>query len=88
MKLADMNEVEIICRYNFTIFTNDSFRICKYEYTTQPDDANSRFFVAKGNDIPEVRNVDITLHGRWKSKGKDREFIVSAYSVSLPKSEE
>lgn len=83
--MADINEVEVVCQYNFTIFTNDAFKICKYEFLQIPEGVSSRYFVAKGNDIPEVKNVEIVLHGLWKAKGKDREFIVSAYSIALPK---
>lgn len=88
MILAENNEIEILCRYTFTIWTNDSYRICKYEYVEKPEDAPSKVFVAKGNDLPDTRNVDVTLHGVWKSNGKDRSFEVSAFFVTLPSSEE
>lgn len=86
--MTELDLIEVQCRYTFTIFKNDAFRICRYEYLEKPEGESRRDFVAKGNDLPETRNVNITLMGNWNTSGKDRSFAVSGFKIALPSSEE
>lgn len=79
-----MDETTVACKFDFEIFENDSYRICRYRYVKKPAGETRRDFVACGNDLPVLDNVIIDLHGTWGSKGRDKKFVVSYFELETP----
>lgn len=81
-------EEKVLCRWQVTIKRNDSFLVGRYEYLQKPEGERSRSFIAMGIDTPEIKDVDITLYGVWKTSSKGRAFHIASYSVALPNSKD
>ncbi len=70
--------------YSFTLYSNDDYRICRYEYIEPPSEAGAKTFVAKGNNLPEIKGLRIVLFGQWEMKGKEKALSVTHHDIPLP----
>ncbi len=77
------NEISIKGYFTFNIFENEGFCISRFDYV-EPPETGRKDFVAKGNNLPAVRNSVITLNGYWTTKGSDRTFQVNSFEIELP----
>lgn len=71
-------------QFEFPIYENGSYCIYRYRYKKKPEGETRRSFVARGNDLPKLKNVTVNLYGEWVFKGKDKSFKVIRSEVKAP----
>lgn len=78
-------EVIVRAKFGYQIYANDGFNICRYEYIEKPTNAARKAFIAKGRDLPVLKDVVAVLHGSWVP-GKDGgyDLAVTCYETELP----
>ena len=87
------DELQIDCWYVCRPDGDDADGACCYQYAERPAGVAGQDFIARGDDLPEVKGTPITLYGRWgtdtDSSGEARRvFHVSSFALGLPRSAE
>lgn len=88
--LAEREEVIVRAKFGFQMFENDGFRVCRYEYLDKPTNSPRKSFVARGKDLPNVKDVTVVLHGNWV-KGREEgtyDLAVTCFETELPTEKE
>ena len=77
------NQFSDVKRYEYW---SDDVKQFPYFATQEERDNNHLVFTVFGSDLPEIRELTVTLYGRWVNHPKGTTFFCDYYEIELPSS--